>query len=772
MILESIKEVLKSARTQLGAASCTFYVRDPFWHDELRLIAMPGVQLTEPMHGFSFPPHSKRVLAEGGPEIFSPDARSDEQLREEASAPLDGIAPDRRFLFGDFIEREGIKSSARLWYEEDNHLEAVLFVNYTDARKFDDQVKNNIRNLLRQLVENLPALHDELRASEMNALVQAIRIFPPTHAGSATRLNEWDQPLDEYLSSLLGLAIEALDLNADTTLGTVHLYDRQTKTLRLMAHYGTIEDFDKAREPLSIPTGQGIVSWVAIRRKAVLIADLESSGFKEIHIAIKEGVRSEIAIPIFAGKDLLGILNLESLLPNAFPRTCVRSLWFAVNRAAVAYRMWQQININERLTNLISGLLDLCGEAVNEGTGDFSLDRLADLAAKELQAARCGIWHYDAQHAKFELAGISPQGFEPDPPRSIGWSNLVRKLGWSVWLDKEETGVDFRIRYWNGKDWDQPPPDLGAPGAMNPGVKLGVRSLLGIPISVRGQCIGIAWLEYESSPEIHTENELMKLASGFAAYAGLVIEFSQVDLVDKDAVQGIGDQLSEHLLSSGRLRLERFPKIEGYVISRPFPYSRIGGDFYAARVIDEQTACVLVGDGRGHAVTGALNMLPMLTVFEAFWKESRSATHIMDKIMGISNKLGVQGTGVYCVFTLIQKSLWLSVTSSAHPFLVVIPESGGALPFPDKESPAMGGMLGVPMLTSPLAEDRRRLFSGDIIIICTDGLDMDIDEMSAIGLEHKREDPKVIADAVFSRALHKHGKPLDDDATVLVIRVK
>jgi hypothetical protein len=159
-----------------------------------------------------------------------------------------------------------------------------------------------------------------------------------------------------------------------------------------------------------------------------------------------------------------------------------------------------------------------------------------------------------------------------------------------------------------------------------------VKSLLGTPIAVRGETIGIAWLEYESHKR-RPKNELMKLAGGFAAYAGLVIEFSEVDLVDRKAVQSIGDQLSKHLLASGPLQFEQFPSIEGYVRSQPFPNSHIGGDFYVARVIDEQTACVLVGDGSGHAVTGALNMLPMLTVFEAFWKESRSATHIMDKIL-------------------------------------------------------------------------------------------------------------------------------------------
>jgi serine phosphatase RsbU (regulator of sigma subunit) len=130
----------------------------------------------------------------------------------------------------------------------------------------------------------------------------------------------------------------------------------------------------------------------------------------------------------------------------------------------------------------------------------------------------------------------------------------------------------------------------------------------------------------------------MRLATRFADYAGLVIEFSQVDLVDKEAVQRIGAQLSEHLLTSGPLTLDGFPSIEGWAISEPYPNSSIGGDFYAAKVIDEKTAAVLVGDGQGHAVTGALNMLPILTVFEAFWKESRSPVYVMEKIMSISTK--------------------------------------------------------------------------------------------------------------------------------------
>ena len=768
MILDTIKKDLEAAKNDMNAASCTFYVHDPFWSDELRLIAMPGVQITEPMYGFAFPPHSTRVVSDGDPEIFSTNTQLDPRLREEIGSPRDRIEAKKQFLFGDFVERERIKSSARLMLKVDGRLEAVLFVNFIKKKKFTTALENSLRGLLSQLVSDLPKLQEELRTSETDSLIQAIRMFPPTYKRSE-QFNEWDQPFDEYLRSLLAVVMTALELEPGTALGTIHNYDSHTETLRLAAHSGDV-DLDRAKS-LSIAGGEGIISWVAIRRKALLISELKGSKFEQIHIPInlKGPVRSEVAIPIFGGEELLGVLNLESSLPSAFKSTCVRSLWFAVNRAAVAHRLSQQKSINTRLRDLSDGLLALCAEAVGRNAGTFSLNSLADLAKRELDAARCGIWRYDDQNQSFELVGLSPVDFKPETPRATGWSSFIRKLGRPVWIDKKTIRGGFDVEYQVGSELAQPDPDQNAPNGLN-GTNDNVKSLLGTPIAVRGEGIGIAWLEYESD-ERRPQNELMKLASGFAAYAGLVIEFSEVDLVDRKAVQSIGDKLSNTILASGPLNFELFPRIEGYVRSQPFPNSRIGGDFYGARVIDEQTASVLVGDGSGHAVTGALNMLPMLTVFEAFWKESRSSIHIMDKILGIANKLGVQGTAIYCVFSLIQKKLWLSATSAAHPYLVLIRRQGTG-PFPPLDSPASGGMLGVPLLSGPLAEEHIELSTGDLIIIFTDGLDMDIPGVTQIALSHQESGIETIADAVFAEALQRRRKPFDDDATVLVIRIK
>jgi len=53
---------------------------------------------------------------------------------------------------------------------------------------------------------------------------------------------------------------------------------------------------------------------VALKRRALLIHDLEASPFKEIHIRVREHIRSELAVLWFFVTIFFGVLNLES--PN------------------------------------------------------------------------------------------------------------------------------------------------------------------------------------------------------------------------------------------------------------------------------------------------------------------------------------------------------------------------------------------------------------------------------------------------------------------------
>jgi len=183
MILDTINITLETFKAEIGADSCTFYVRDPFWQEELRLIAMPGVHIKEPMHGFAFPPHSTAVVSDGATEIFSSETESEKRLRELMVPARDLIAAGKRFLFGDFVERERIKSSARLMHKVNNRLEAVLFVNFVEEKKFTAALKKRLRGLLSKLVVDLTKLQAELRASESDA-ARSSRARPPSGGAS------------------------------------------------------------------------------------------------------------------------------------------------------------------------------------------------------------------------------------------------------------------------------------------------------------------------------------------------------------------------------------------------------------------------------------------------------------------------------------------------------------------------------------------------------------------------------------------------------------
>src|SRR5438046_1175418 len=43
-VFARVEGILRAVLARLGGKSATLYVRDPFWPDELRLVAMPGIE--------------------------------------------------------------------------------------------------------------------------------------------------------------------------------------------------------------------------------------------------------------------------------------------------------------------------------------------------------------------------------------------------------------------------------------------------------------------------------------------------------------------------------------------------------------------------------------------------------------------------------------------------------------------------------------------------------------------------------------------------------
>jgi L-methionine (R)-S-oxide reductase len=88
-----------------------------------------------------------------------------------------------------------------------------------------------------------------------------------------------------------------------------------------------------------IPLGKGVCGTAAVRRRTVLVADV--AAFPG-HIACDSASRSELVVPLQAGHDLLGVLDLDSPVLDRFDETdrtgCERLAGIIVRRLGGVWR--------------------------------------------------------------------------------------------------------------------------------------------------------------------------------------------------------------------------------------------------------------------------------------------------------------------------------------------------------------------------------------------------------------------------------------------------
>ena len=309
--MKAIVSMLRNGMKAMGASSSTFYVEDPWWPGEMRVMAMPGVKYTEPMQGFLLPISAKRKVTEGATLRFCEHAQ--EQAATEDDPVLRSLVSKNR-LYGGFSQRENVVSYVRLIHKTRKGIDAVLFVNFErQISRFDKRLNATLRHLMRDLVQVLPDLKEKLLKEDPFPLAQLFRILQSAQV-------HLDASIEENFKRILNLAFEVSGLNEKSGLGTIHLFDEKRRVLRLIAPKGNInsEIYPGPYERLNVDEGHGIVSWVALRQQEILIDDLGKSEFKNIYVKTLTGVGSELAVPILSGNRLVGVLNLESRKKRAF----------------------------------------------------------------------------------------------------------------------------------------------------------------------------------------------------------------------------------------------------------------------------------------------------------------------------------------------------------------------------------------------------------------------------------------------------------------------
>jgi len=110
-------------------------------------------------------------------------------------------------------------------------------------------------------------------------------------------------------------ALESAVTGLQVTLGgdrvTILLTNREKNTLEAKASTGYAEDITK----VEIPIGSGITGWVAAHKSPLRVKNVNED---PRYIVVSSNTRSELSIPLVFRNELLGVLNVESELIDAY----------------------------------------------------------------------------------------------------------------------------------------------------------------------------------------------------------------------------------------------------------------------------------------------------------------------------------------------------------------------------------------------------------------------------------------------------------------------
>jgi PAS domain S-box-containing protein len=206
----------------------------------------------------------------------------------------------------------------------------VIGVINSESKK-QDAFSERDERLLTTIAHTLATAADKLRsfdearqrATELEALYQASR------------------------SLALSLEPDIIGKNLITTMdemlgyefASVHLLEEQSQSLVLLAISQKARDPENSeknkatRFSKKIPLGVGVLGWVAQHGQAARVGDVTQ---EKRYYALLKNIRSELCVPLVARGKVIGVLNIESTVPNAYSERDENLLSALANSAAIA----------------------------------------------------------------------------------------------------------------------------------------------------------------------------------------------------------------------------------------------------------------------------------------------------------------------------------------------------------------------------------------------------------------------------------------------------
>ena len=444
--------------------------------------------------------------------------------------------------------------------------------------------------------------------------------------------------LDDLLDELLELIADIVAADTAAFL----LLDRPTGDLVARAAKGIEEEVEQG---VRIPVGRGFAGRIAAERSAVAIEDVDHAEILN-PILRQKGIRSLLGVPLLVDGDVIGVLHVGTLVPRIFSETDRSLLQLAADRAALAIdraRLYEEERRRraraEEMARELSALARVTDAALGYLTLDDLLDELLNRIAEILAADTAAFLLLDRSTG--DLVARAAKGIEEEVEQGV---RIPVGRGFAGRIAAERSAVVIE--------------DVDHAEILNPILRQkGIRSLLGVPLLVDGDVIGVLHVG-TLVPRIFNaaDRSLLQLAADRAALA--------IDRARLYEQRRVVEAMQRALLPDA---VPEIPGVEIAVRYRPAAVGQtIGGDWYDAFELGDGRITLVIGDVMGSGVEAAALMAQLRTALRAYAFDGHPPAAVVDRLNQLVAAVRPPTMTTLCHAVLDPVSLTLSMVSAGH----------------------------------------------------------------------------------------------------------
>jgi len=305
--------------------------------------------------------------------------------------------------------------------------------------------------------------------------------------------------------------------------------------------------------------------------------------------------------------------------------------------------------------------------------------------------------------------------------------------------------------------------------------RAGIHAALCAPVQTNERIIGVIYVDARGSSTGFKRRDL-ELLGAIARQAGIAIHNAR--LRQKDIQH---ERLEREIEIAGNVQ-RRFlpqmaPEIPGYRISAAsVPSMKVGGDYYDFICHDGSEVVMVVADVSGHGLAPALLMAELRATLRARLAGDRALSDVLGELN--TTLIEDMPSGEFVTFLAASLDVArgeLRYVSAGHDPAVIMRRGKEGFEFLESTAPPLGVLDDIEFP----AADGIRLYSGDVLLLYTDGLwEAGSDEGRPLGKERIFRLARELADrdvdemlqGLIGAAIDQSGGAPHDDITAIIVK--